>query len=283
MSGFATFGFWPSRIGLGEPRAVALVAQVAGELVDEQAAVREDQDAEGAAGLDEARRGDRLPRSGRVAEAEAAHGAGVLALELGLVRLLVERVRRGPARPRARRPARPRGSAGARCPLPLVSAAVSSWSAISSVSIPASASTWWRRSSVPEASEGVSWPSTRSSPSMRPQSTFHRGDGAVSPASISASAASSARRRAVPGARPVAGSSLGRRNGSPAQPSARWAASARASSASGVIVDCSVVVCIAAAPGGAAVPTEEIAARGAQPLSTSVHPQHNRRNGCLYA
>ena len=166
-------------------------------------------------------------------------------------------------------PARPSSSSGssscsasgsAACPLPLpfVSAAVSSWSAISSVSIPASASTWWRRSSVPDASAGVSWPSTRSSPSMRPQSTFHRGDGAASPASISASAASSARRRAVPGARPVAGSSLGRRNGSPAQPSARWAASARAASASGVIVDCSVVACIAAAPGGAAVPTEEM-------------------------
>ena len=136
---------------LGEPGAVALVAQVAGELVDEQAAVREDQDAEGAAGLDEARRGDRLSRRGRVAEAEAAHGAGVLALELGLLRLLVER---------AGEPQLVLGlvvllgvGLGGVPPLPLVSAAVSSWSAISSVSIPASASTWWRRSSVPDASE----------------------------------------------------------------------------------------------------------------------------------
>jgi hypothetical protein len=38
--------------------------------------------------------------------------------------------------------------------------------AISSVSIPASASTWWRRSSVPEARRGGFSESTRSSPSI---------------------------------------------------------------------------------------------------------------------
>ena len=57
--------------------AVALVGQVARELRDEQAAVRQDEDAERSGGFDEAAGGDRLPRSGRVAEAEAADCARV--------------------------------------------------------------------------------------------------------------------------------------------------------------------------------------------------------------
>ena len=56
---------------VGEALAVALGRQVAAELVDEQPAVREDQDAELAGRLDEAGRGDRLARRGRVAEAVA--------------------------------------------------------------------------------------------------------------------------------------------------------------------------------------------------------------------
>ena len=60
-----------------EPLAVAVLGQLAAELVDEQAAVREDQDAFGARGLDEAGSGDRLAGRGRVAEAVAAHRAGV--------------------------------------------------------------------------------------------------------------------------------------------------------------------------------------------------------------
>ena len=63
---------------VGEALAVALGRQVARELGDEQAPVREDQDAERAGRLDEAGRGDRLPRRGRVAEAVAADGAGVV-------------------------------------------------------------------------------------------------------------------------------------------------------------------------------------------------------------
>ena len=69
--------------------AVALLGQVAGELVDQQAAVREDEDAGGASGLDEAGGGDRLARGGRMLEPEPAAGAGIaVAVErrrLGLV------------------------------------------------------------------------------------------------------------------------------------------------------------------------------------------------------
>ena len=59
---------------------VAAVVQLADELVDEVAAVGEDQDAAGARGLDEADRGDRLAGAGRVLEPEAARGARVLRL-----------------------------------------------------------------------------------------------------------------------------------------------------------------------------------------------------------
>ena len=59
---------------------VAAVAQLAEELVDEVAAVREDQHAAGARGLDEAERGDGLAGAGRVLEPEALGGVGVLGL-----------------------------------------------------------------------------------------------------------------------------------------------------------------------------------------------------------
>ena len=76
-----------------EAVAVALGCQLAVELRDQQPAVGEDQDAERAGGLDEARGGDRLAGGGRVAEAEAPARAGILALVLRrklelLVRLL---------------------------------------------------------------------------------------------------------------------------------------------------------------------------------------------------
>ena len=54
-----------------EPLLVAAVGDLADELVDEVAAVGEDQDAAGARGLDEADRGDRLAGAGRVLEPEA--------------------------------------------------------------------------------------------------------------------------------------------------------------------------------------------------------------------
>src|SRR3712207_7971790 len=52
----------------GDAVRVPAVAQLAVELVDEVAAVGEDEDATGPAGLDEAERGDRLSGAGRVLE-----------------------------------------------------------------------------------------------------------------------------------------------------------------------------------------------------------------------
>ena len=62
--------------------AIAAVAQLAVELVDQVAAVREDQDRAGPRGLDEAERGDGLAGPGRVLEPEAAGGVGILGLLL---------------------------------------------------------------------------------------------------------------------------------------------------------------------------------------------------------
>ena len=76
---------------VGEAIPVALRRQVASELVDEQAAMGEDQHAELSRGLDEAGCGDRLARGGRVAEAIAPDRAGVGRREAPLVlRLLVD-------------------------------------------------------------------------------------------------------------------------------------------------------------------------------------------------
>ena len=111
-------------------------------------------------------RGDRLAGRRRVAEAVAADRAGVLAdvellgsssssplvarLELVLV-LLVVLDRLG------------------RVPVAVPVLGLARWfAAISSVSIPASASIWWRRSSVPDARRGGLSVRTRSSPSMSP-------------------------------------------------------------------------------------------------------------------
>ena len=58
--------------------AIAAVAQLAEELVDEVAAVGEDEDAAGARGLDEAHRGDGLAGAGGVLEPEALVGVGVV-------------------------------------------------------------------------------------------------------------------------------------------------------------------------------------------------------------
>src|SRR5205085_6238397 len=89
--------------------------------------------------------------------------------------------------------------------------------------------------------------STRSSPSIRLYSTLHCGDGFRWPASISALASSTARRRDVPGASTRAGSSPSRRKGSPAQASARRAAAVRPSVASDSAVGICVVSCMHAA------------------------------------
>ena len=92
----------------GDAVAVAAVAQLAVELVDEVAAVGEDQDAAGARRLDEAQRGDGLAGAGGVLEPEALGGVGVLGLLLELAVVLVARRPASPAAPRPRAP-RPRG------------------------------------------------------------------------------------------------------------------------------------------------------------------------------
>ena len=86
----------------GDAVAVAALAQLAVELVDEVAAMGEDQHAAGARGVDEAQRGDRLAGAGRVLEPEALGGVRVLRL-LGELDVVVLAAR--PASPAAPRPA----------------------------------------------------------------------------------------------------------------------------------------------------------------------------------
>ena len=115
--------------------AIAAVAELAVELVDEVAPVGEDQYAAGPRGLDEAERGDRLAGAGRVLEPEPAVGVRVLGrfVELDVLvelvprpaspgllvlgarrrRVLVGLVRRDP-RPRGGRRGRERDAALAR-------------------------------------------------------------------------------------------------------------------------------------------------------------------------
>ena len=194
---------------------VAAVAQLAEELVDQVAAVGEDQHAAGARGLHEAERRDRLAGAGGVLEPEALGGVGVLVhLRSGVGDLRVGLVARPPSRaaprprarrrPRAARPAAPPRRGGRPAPrrrprrrrviVPLRCA-----SASSAVSVPESASTWWAESTVPSTSAGSSWLSRRSSPSSSDHCRRHSTDGRAAPASSSASAASSARRRAAAG------------------------------------------------------------------------------------
>ena len=80
--------------------------------------------------------------------------------------------------------------------------------------MPDSASTWWADSTAPSARCGSSWLSSRSRPSSRENVRRHATDGSLAPASISAIAASNARRCGVPGASTVAASSPSARNGS---------------------------------------------------------------------
>ena len=84
-----------------EPLLVAAVGDLADELVDEVAAVGEDQDAAGARGLDEADGGDGLAGAGRVLEPEAPVGARVLGrLVDDLLVLVVGLAPPSPAAPR---------------------------------------------------------------------------------------------------------------------------------------------------------------------------------------
>ena len=219
---------------------VAAVGDLADELVDQVAAVGEDEHAAGAGGVDEADRGDGLAGAGRVLEPEAAGGAGVvgglgdglLVLVLGrlflpVLRLLVGRevlrllvllvaIVVAPRR-RCRRRNGSATSAGAGTPP--FSAAVCC-SDISSVRVPESASTWCGLSSAPSRSFGGSSASSRSRPSSSEKSRRHWIEGSSRPSSSSFSAASRARRRAVPGAS-ASGPSPSSSSGSRANAAAR--------------------------------------------------------------
>ena len=179
-----------------DPVAVAAVAQLADELVDEVAAVGQDQDAAGPRRLDEPERGDRLAGAGGVLEPEAAVGVGVLGLPStstsssspssscqswgssssgSLVVVLESPRRRRRPSSAARSPgivgrasAAGSGAAAARSPFAIRRSRCrcSRWaSASSAVSVPDSASTWWAERTVPSTSCGSSSESSRSSPS----------------------------------------------------------------------------------------------------------------------
>ena len=176
---------------LGEAVGVPLGREVALELRDEQPAVGEDQDAEVPCGFDEPGGGDRLAGRGRVAEAVAPRGARVLAAEHRLVDLVVDDARVDVVVLVVEVRRRRRSTASAPLPFPFPFSSVSRWfDAISSVNMPASASTWWRRSSVPAAVAGVGAASTRSRPEHeavanapprrgRAATGVHFGDGVV--------------------------------------------------------------------------------------------------------
>ena len=88
-----------------------------------------------------------------------------------------------------------------RAPLPRPFEPGFSISETSAARVPDSASTWCSFSSAPSASVGFSVSSSRSSPSISEYWRRHSTEGVSRPSSSSASAASTARRRAVPGAR----------------------------------------------------------------------------------
>ena len=146
------------------------------ELRDEQAAVGEDQHADRARRLDEAGRGDRLARGGRMAEPVAPDRAGIVLRRVLLVELVVDD---SPGRSSSSSSSRPRRRARglrARC---RSSSALrrAALSAISSVSIPVSASTWWRRSVVPDASCGSGVREHALEPEHQPETDLPAGRG----------------------------------------------------------------------------------------------------------
>ncbi len=183
-----------------DPVAVAAVAQLAVELVDQVAAVGEDEDAAGARGLDEAERGDSLAGPGGVLEPEALAGVRVLRRFAELLRVvsgrfgpvlgllwlvvLVELLLAGDAG---------RGEDDISLGDRPVGAAVA-------VALGLGVQRGERaRQRVdlggqdgPSASAGSSWLSRRSSPSSSENVRRHATDGTFAPASISAIAASNA-------------------------------------------------------------------------------------------
>ena len=165
-----------------QPVAVALRRELTVELRDEQSAVGQDEDAHRARGLDEPGRRDRLARRRRMAEAVAANRARVL---LGR-ELFGQRLLSSSTSSTSSNSSSSSSTSASACPFPFTGSSARWFAAISSVSIPASASTWWRRSSVPEARSGGFSDSTRSRPSMSAKRTFHCDEGSSRPASISA-------------------------------------------------------------------------------------------------
>ena len=203
--------------------------------------------------LDEADRGDGLAGAGRVLEPEAARGAGVLGglldhllvlarrpllpvlgLLVGGELLVLDLVGSSSSSSSTVVVGAGLGSLGLvglgrlgrlgcrRSPSPLrrSSSVTTCCSAISSARVPESASTWCGLSSAPSRSFGGSSASRRSSPSSSEKSRRHSIEGFSAPSSISLSAASSARRRAVPGAS-ASGPSPSSRKGSRANAAAR--------------------------------------------------------------
>ena len=227
---------------VGEALAVAVVGELAPELVDEQAAVGQDQHAFGAGGLDEAGGRDRLAGGGRVAEAVAPLGARVLVrrrrelvglavvVELDgdvvlVLFLFLDELLGG-------------DGAVAVAPLPFAVLLLDRGDQLGEhpgervhlVAAQLGAGGEVRRLLGEHALE----------PEHERVAHLPLGRGRlVSPASISASASSSARRSAEPGRSDGrAESSSGRRKGSPAQASARRAAARMPSDASQSSGDC---------------------------------------------
>ena len=118
------------------------------------------------------------------------------------------------------------GSSPSTSPLPFSSCF---WAAaISSVSMPASASTWWRRSSVPEASRGGLLREHALEAEHQRVAHFHSGDGSRRPAAdLGERVVERAARRACRG-RGRRRVLVGTQKGSPAQASARSASAADA-------------------------------------------------------
>ena len=165
-----------------EAVGVAAVGDLADELVDEVAAVGEDQDAAGPRGLDEADGGDGLAGAGRVLEPEAAAGVGIVGGLGDDVVVLLGAVGSSQSCGSSSSASESSSSCRRRCrtgvelplplppPLPLRFEPGSSISEMTAARVPESASTWCSESSAPSSSSGRSSARTRSSPSSSEKS-----------------------------------------------------------------------------------------------------------------
>ena len=213
-----------------EPVLVAAVGDLADELVDQVAAVGEDQDAAGSRALDEAERGDRLAGAGRVLEPEApARRPGpraprrrpplrVVGRLLPVLGLLVWRQRlvllgdllgapvpavavRELGADRRSAPSRQPRSERATRSVPALAATESSSSAVSAARVPESTSTWCSVSSAPSASVGPARRRAAARARAAASTAPPLGRGGLAAGVELGQRGSTARRRAVPGAR----------------------------------------------------------------------------------